>query len=120
MISEFGERRQIYLNESLISDIEDVGEGQNENLGRDIASMDDRIVFKRHPLIYVPYLDNDTTNPMYMIDTETIKPFVLKGDYLRESDAARAPKQHNTFEVHVDLSINFICTNRRANVVAYV
>jgi hypothetical protein len=120
MVSEFGERRQIYLNEATISDVEDVGEGQNENLGRDIASMDDRIVFKRHPLIYVPYLDEDTTNPLYMIDLETIKPIVLKGDYLRESDAARSPKQHNTFEVHTDLSINFVCTNRRANAVAYV
>jgi hypothetical protein len=120
MMSEFGNRRQIYLNETTISNIEDVGEGQNENLGRDIASMDDRIVFKRHPLIYVPYLDDDTTNPLYMTDTDTIKPIVLKGDYLRETDAQRSPKQHNTFEVHVDLSINFVCTNRRANAVCYV
>jgi hypothetical protein len=120
MMSEFGNRRQIYLNEATISNIEDVGEGQNENLGRDIASMDDRIVFKRHPLIYVPYLDDDTTNPLYMTDTDTIKPIVLKGDYLRETDAQRSPKQHNTFEVHVDLSINFVCTNRRANAVCYV
>jgi hypothetical protein len=120
MMSEFGNRRQIYLNEATVSNIEDVGEGQNENLGRDIASMDDRIVFKRHPLIYVPYLDDDTTNPLYMTDTDTIKPIVLKGDYLRETDAQRSPKQHNTFEVHVDLSINFVCTNRRANAVCYV
>jgi hypothetical protein len=120
MMSEFGNRRQLFLNEVTISNIEDVGEGQNENLGRDIASMDDRIVFKRHPLIYIPYLDDDTTNPIYMNDTDTIKPIVLKGDYLRETDAQRSPRQHNTFEVHVDLSVNFVCTNRRANAVCYV
>ena len=117
MVSEFGDRRQIFVNETTLSAIEDVGEAQNENLGRDIASMDDRIVFKRHPFVYVPYLDDDATNPFYMTDLETIKPIVLKGDFLRESDAKRSPKQHNTFEVHIDLSVNFVMTNRRANVV---
>jgi hypothetical protein len=117
MMSEFGARRQIFLNEATISNIEDVGEGQNENLGRDVASMDDNIVFKKHPFVYSRYLDEDTTNPLYMTDTETIKPVVLKGDFLRETDAMRSPKQHNTFEVHVDLSINFVMTNRRANAV---
>jgi len=120
MVSEFGERRQLFMNEATISAFEDVGEGQNENLGRDVASMDDTIVFKKHPLQYVPYLDDDSTNPIYMNDLDTIVPFVLKGDYLRETDAVRSPKQHNVFEVHVDLSINFICTNRRANAVCYV
>ena len=117
MNSETGMRRQIFVNEATISDIEDVGEAQNENLGRDVASMDDNIVFKKHPFVYSHYLDDDATNPLYMIDTDTIKPIVLKGDYLRETDAQRSPKQHNTFEVHVDLSMNFVMTNRRANAV---
>jgi hypothetical protein len=120
MISEFGERRQIFVNETTISEIEDVGEAQNENLGRDVASMDDQIVFKKHPIIWVPYLDTDTSYPIYMIDTDTIIPFILKGDYLRESDVIRSPRQHNTFESHIDLSINFIMTNRRANAVGYI
>jgi hypothetical protein len=118
MESEFGARRQIFLNEATISSFEDVGEAQNENLGRDVASMDDQIAFKRHPLIYIEYLDDDVTNPVYMTDVETIKPIVLKGDYLRESDAhSLVPLKHNTFAVDVDLSINFVCVNRRANAV---
>ena len=119
MMSEFGERRQLFCNEVTINAIELVGEAQNENLGRDIASMDDTIAFKKHPIMYVPYLDNDTSYPLYMIDTDTITPFILKGDYLRESQATNN-RQHNVFDVHVDLSINFICTNRRANAVCYI
>lgn len=115
--SETGKKRQILVNEETISDMEDVGEAQNENLGRDLASMDDQMVFKKHPIRPVPYLDSDTTNPIYMIDLATFHPIVLKGDYLRESDAKVAPKQHNVFVVHVDLSVNTICTNRRANAV---
>jgi len=120
MVSEWGARRQIYMNEETISSFEDVGEAQNENLGRDVAPYDDQISFKKHPLIYIPYLDDDTTNPIYMNDVETIKPIILKGDYLRESDAHKVAGKHNTYAVDLDLSINFVCTNPRANVVAYV
>jgi len=120
MIGDFGKRRSLWMNEETISGFEDVGEGQNENLGRDVASMDDTIVFKKHPLNYVPYLDDDTTNPIYMLDDTTIKPFVLKGDNLRESSARISPRQHNSIEVFIDLSINFVMPNRRANAVLYV
>ena len=120
MKGDFGMRRQLWMNEETISSIEDVGEGQNENLGRDVASMDDQIVFKKHQLNYVPYLDADTTNPIYMLDDTTITPFVLKGDNLRESDARVSPRQHNSFEVHIDHSMNFVMPNRRANTVLYV
>lgn len=115
--TETGQKRQILVNEETLSDMEDVGEAQNENLGRDLASMDDQIVFRKHPIRPVSYLEKDATNPVYMIDLSTFHPIVLKGDYLRESDAKVAPKQHNVFVVHVDLSVNTICTNRRANAV---
>ncbi|MBE3088312.1 MAG: phage major capsid protein [Planctomycetes bacterium] len=119
--SEFGARRQIFMNEETISAFEDLGEAQNENLGRDLAPFDDMISFKKHPLIYIPYLDADTTNPIYMNDIDTIYPVILKGDNLRESDAhSLVPIKHNTFAVDMDLSIQFICSNPRANVVGYV
>ena len=117
---DIGEQRTIYLNEVTISNCEDVGEAQNENLGRDLAPYDDQITFKRHPLIYVPKLDEDTSNPIYMTDKATFIPFVLKGDYLRHSDVRKAPLQHNTFVSDIDLSINTICMNRRNNAVGYV
>jgi len=120
MRSEFGARRQLFMNENTISGFEDVGEAQNENLGRDVAPFDDMISFKRHPLVYIPFLDSDTSNPIYMTDLDTIYPIVLKGDYLRETDARLAPNQHNTFISDMDLSINFVCANRRANAVGYV
>lgn len=112
-----GERYRLYVNETTISSIELVGESQNENLGRDIASMDGQMTFRRNPIIWVPVLDDDTTNPIYMIDHSTFYPVILKGDYLRESDAMRSPNQHNTFQVFVDLSYNYLCLDRRRNAV---
>jgi len=115
-----GMERVLYMNETTISSMEDLGEAQNENLGRDLAPYDDEIVFKRHRLIWVPDLDDDTSYPIYMIDKNTFVPFVLKGDYLRQSDAHKAPNQHNTFVSEIDLSINTVCVNRRNNAVLYI
>jgi len=114
-----GERYRLYVNEETISNIEDLGEAQNENLGRDIASMDGTIVFRGHPIVYVPKLDEDATNPVYMTDHSTFYPVILSGDYLRETGPFRAAKQHNVYEVHVDLSYNYLCLDRRRNAVAY-
>lgn len=110
-----GERFRYYVNESVISTIEDIGEGQNENLGRDIASMDGTMVFRKGPILWVPKLDDDTTNPVYAIDHSTFYPVILKGDYLREGDAKQSPNQHNTYQVFVDLSYNYLCVDRRRN-----
>lgn len=112
-----GERYRIYVNESVISSMEDLGEGQNENLGRDIASMDGTITFRRNPVIWVPKLDERTDGPVYMVDHSTFYPVCLKGDYLRESEATKAPNQHNVFQVFVDMTYNFLCIDRRRNAV---
>lgn len=112
-------RYQIFTNEAVISTTEDVGEGQNENLGRDIASMEgDNMTFRGNPFRFAEKLDADTQNPIYFIDQSTFYPVVLKGDYLRET-VRPAPNQHNVVETHTDLTYNFICTDRRRNTVAY-
>lgn len=112
-----GDRYRLYTNEAVISDLEDVGEAQNENLGRDIASMDGTITFRRHPIVWIPKLDARSDNPVYMIDHSTFYPVCLKGDYLRESEATKAPNQHNVFQVFVDLTYNYLCIDRRRNAV---
>ena len=114
-----GQRFRLYANEETISDIEDIGESQNENLGRDVAWADGTITFRNHPFIWVPKLDEDSTDPIYGIDHSTFYPVCLEGDYLRESEADKAPNQHNTYQVFVDLSYNFLCLDRRRNFVCY-
>lgn len=106
---------KIYTVESVISDIEDLGEAQNENLGRDIASMDGgKMAFRGHPLCWVPELDSDTTNPLYFLAHHTFKVHMLKGDTFRESRNT-APHQHNIEQYFTEASYNYVCFNRRAN-----
>lgn len=115
--TETGQKRRILVNLATKSAMETVGESQNDNLGRDIASMDNNIVFRGHAIHWVPALDADTSDPVYMYDQATFKPLVLKGEYLRRSEAEKAPGQHNVFVSYIDLTIQTICYNRRANAV---
>ena len=111
------ERYRIYTDEATLSGFEDIGEGQNENLGRDIASMDGTTTFRRNPMIWVPKLDERSDAPVYMIDHSTFYPVCLKGDYLRESEARCNPSNHNVYNIFVDMTYNYLCVDRRRNAV---
>lgn len=115
------ERYRIYVNETTFSGLEDIGESQNENLGRDIANPTygtGSLVFRGNPIVWVPKLDADSTNPVYGIDHNTFHVVCLEGDYLRETEN-KAPHQHNSFQMFTDLTYNYLCLNRRANFVMY-
>lgn len=130
-----GNDRRYYCDEQTCSAFEDLGEAQNENLGRDLApyeagshsrgrggrpvsETDGVLTFKKHPIIYVPQLDDTTvftaaTSPIYQIDHGVFYVYCLKGDYLRETGPVVAPNQHNMYRVFIDLTYNMLCTNRR-------
>ena len=114
-----GKQFRHYVNEATISLMEDVGEAQNENLGRDLATMDGQMTLHSNPIIYIPYLDNDTQNPVYSIDHSTFYPIVQEGMFLLEHPASKDPSNHNKYYVPIDLMYNYICIDRRRNTVAY-
>ena len=132
MSTKRGKDRRYYTDEVTISAFEDVGEAQNENLGRDLAPMtagvgkghggltevDGTLTFKKNPIIWVPQLDDvavftAAVNPVYQVDHGVFYPYCLKGDYLRETGPFMAPNQHNFWRVFTDLTYNFLCANRR-------
>ncbi|MBE7558235.1 phage major capsid protein [bacterium] len=114
-----GDRYRIYVNLETMEALEDVGEAQNENLGRDLAPYDGSIAFRRNPIVWVPYLDADTTNPVYFINYAYFHPVFLRGEYLREQGPEKAPSQHTTLVVYIDLTWNMLCTDRRAQAVLH-
>lgn len=114
-----GDQYRIYVNEATLQDFEDLGEAQNENLGRDLAPMDGTMTFRRNPIVWVPWLDDNSvqTNPIYMLNFAYLQPVFLKGDYLRETEPDKAPGQHNTWEIWIDLTWNLLVTDRRCQAV---
>lgn len=115
-----GDRYVYYTNYSALSDIEDIGESQNENLGRDVASMDGQIVFRKNPIKYVPKLDADTSNPVYGVNWGVFNPIFLKGFYMLEKGPFMAPEQSTVQRVTIYCTWNMKCVDRRRLFVLYV
>lgn len=113
------ERFCFYCNSDTVSDFEAVGESQNENLGRDLAPYEIKttdtgnITFRRLPIKYVPYLDDDTTDPVYGLDHDSFKVVTMKGFNMKEHPVKESPTQHNVFTQFIDLGYNYLCFDRR-------
>jgi hypothetical protein len=108
-----GDRYGYYCNYDVLGTLEELLEAQNDQLGNDIASKDGRTLFRGTPVTYVPKLDDESTDPVYGINWGVFKPVFLTGEYMREDPPKQAPNQHNVFRVHIDLTLNFVCHNRR-------
>ena len=96
-------------------DLVDVAKNNNDRLGWDLGKGDMETKFYGHGLEIVPYLDNDTDNPIYLIDYNTLFPITLKGDRFRESKPKIDDKNHNCYVVFTDLTYQYVCTNRKRN-----
>ena len=112
-----GDAYGFYTNYTVVNQLEQAVESQNDNLGKDIASQDGQTIFRRVPVTYVPKLDADTTNPFYGLNWGVFKTYVLRGEWLRETHIPMTPGQHTVASQHVDCSYNWICKDRRRNFV---
>jgi len=114
-----GDQMRVYCNESSIGDFEEVLYANADLSLKDVASVDGlNMSFKKNPIIWIPTLDDDTNNPVYLLNHATFMPVGLDGDYLHEEQAP-APKQHNIIQYFVDLTYNYMCIDRRRNAVLY-
>lgn len=104
---------RIYVNLTTIQTLEELGEGQNENLGRDLASMDGKMMIHGHPIIWVSYLDDQTTNPVYGINHSKFHCYGLKGDFLREHGPYVSDDSVDVFIYMISVTYDFLCFNVR-------
>ena len=112
-----GMRNGIYINDTVIGLLEELLETKNMNLGNDLASKDGRTMFKSTPLTYAPKLDDDSTDPVYMIDWKKLAVGVLAGWQNQLSKPEPVPSMHLVSRVDLDASLNMICTDLRRQAV---
>jgi len=122
-------RRLILTCEDVLEGLENVGEAQNENLGRDMAPYtagqngpmglmktgDGDITFKRNPIIHARYLDDDTTDPLYGMDMSTFFAMTKKGDNMDMGEYEKHPTQKRVYTADIFHRHQVICLNRRNN-----
>ena len=107
----------IYTNDNVIGKFEEILEAQNMNLGDDLDSKGGKALFKGRPVTYVPMLDNDTDDPIYMLDWSTLCFGILGGWQKRVSAPKPVAGMHNVRQVFLDASLNTICTDFRKQTI---
>lgn len=107
----------IYCGDNTLTALEDILEAQNMNLGNDLASKDGKCVFKGAPIIYVPALDDDAGEPIYMLDWSTMGFGVTAGWFEKTSSPIIVPNMHNVRQVFLDSGWNMVATNLRNQAV---
>ncbi len=109
----------IYCNDTTIGLCEELLEQQNTNLGSDLDSQGGRAVFKGSPLVYAPFLDADTQDPVYMLDWKWLAIGVLEGWENQLTAPYMVPNMHLVRRVDLDATMQMVCTNLRRQGVLY-
>jgi hypothetical protein len=107
----------IYANDTVIGLMEEILEAQNQNLGNDLASKDGRTMFKSTPLTYAPKLDDDSSDPIYMLDWKTLAVGIMAGWENNMTAPYMVPGKHLVRRVDLDASMNMVCTDLRRQTV---
>lgn len=107
----------VYTSLAVKQAMETLAEQQNDNLGRDLASMDGKALFHGMPIIRIPALDS-LNDPVLMVNKEVFYPIVMTGWWLKESKPQISATQHNVVNVFIDTTWNLACTDRRR--LAYI
>ncbi|MCP4899991.1 MAG: phage major capsid protein [bacterium] len=114
-----GMRNGIYTNDDVLGLMEELLEDQNINLGNDLDSKGGKTVFKSTPVTYVPYLDSDSGDPVYMLDWKWLAIGVLAGWENQLTKPYMVPDKHLVRRVDLDCTMQMICTNLRRQAVIY-
>lgn len=107
---------EMFTTYTVVQTLEEIAEGQNDNLGNDLASKDGMVKIRRASIIPVPKLDATTsTNPVYGINWATVGLATMDGQFSVEDPAEKVPNQPTTVRVNVNYMYNFACVDRRKN-----
>jgi hypothetical protein len=107
----------IYTNDAVIGLLEELLEQNNMSLGNDLAGKDGKTLFKSTAVTYAPKLDDDATDPVYMLDWKWLAVGVMEGWENNLSSPYMVPGMHLVRRVDLDASLNMVCTNPRRQCV---
>lgn len=104
----------LYMKYETLDGLETLAESKNENLGKDIAPYNGEVSFQRKPMRAVPYLDNDSDNPIYGINWSFLYMVMMETNQLHRSKMAPLDAYEDTVASQIMMGWNLKCTNRRA------
>jgi hypothetical protein len=109
--------RGIYTNTSTYVTFCEEAKRQNDNIGYDLTYANGQVAFMGSPVMRVPKLDADTTDPVVGINWGAMKCIALQGWWLKRLAVKNYPGQHTVDAYFIDCQYNFLTWNRRTNFV---
>ena len=105
-----------YTTYRVIGQLEKLLRSNNDNLGTDLSKYMGATMFAGNPIKYVPYLEtNDSTDPVYSVNWNTMKVVFVNGKYRQRSPAMAVSGKHSVRAQFEDTWMQLACHNRRAN-----
>jgi len=89
---------------------------KGDDNGAELARVGATLTFMGTPIEHTDILDDDTDDPIYLINRSKFKAVVLAGDNFRIGAAMNDRKQPNVFTTFIDLTLNVKCLNRRQGI----
>lgn len=80
-----GDSHAHYTNYTVLGQLEEYLQTENENLGNDVAHYDGRVMFRGAPVDWVPHLDSDATNPWYGINWTYFHVLCAQNQFMKEN-----------------------------------
>ena len=108
-----GEACGYYTVYDVVSELVEILQTNNDNLGSDLAKFHNSVMFMNKSVVEVPALRDDTTNPIYGIPWGEFHTHMLRGEWMRETVVPVTAGQHNLATTHTDCTHNWAMRNRR-------
>lgn len=114
-----GSMRKLYTNADVAVELQDLADKRDDaNSPRDLAGkalidVEGTTYFNRVPIVYIPQLDSDASDPLYYVDFDKFQPIVQDGYWMEEGKPMMDRGQHTTVTVFLDAAHQNLCVNRR-------
>lgn len=108
---------KIWMGNTEFTSFKTLAKAQNEDIGADLDAFHNRVMFRGAKVEWVPILDDDTDDPVFVVDLSTFDFKVQKGRDFVRTFQKNLHGAHNVSAQWLDATYNFCCYNRRRNAV---
>lgn len=108
---------KIWMPNTEFTSFKTLAKAQNEDIGADLDALHGKVNFRGAKVEWVPALDDDTDDPIYLVDLSTFDFKVQKGRDFVRTFQKNLHGAHNVSAQWLDATYNFCCYNRRRNAV---
>ena len=116
VVDHYGRNFRIYCNLDTRQELKELAAAYEGVGSYDLSYSNGELTFNGVPIKWIPALDSDTMDPIYMLNLNTWRVPVLNGmNMFRHEPQSVGSEQHNVFVTFVDKADQIICIDRRAN-----